>query len=129
MFVYLPSGEVTPSSSHPVCRRNASRTSSAPSYLRGRDRYASAAGPTATFRTARRASAGLATIGPTRGSARVYVNGVLVKTVSLHATTTASRRLVFRITWSAAASRTIVIRVVGTAGHPRVDLARVGTWD
>jgi hypothetical protein len=54
--------------------------------------------------------------------ARVHVNGVLAKTVSLSAPTTASRKIVFSTIWSRSTTRTIRIVVVGTARHPRVDV-------
>lgn len=56
------------------------------------------------------------------GSARVYVNGVLVKTVSLHAAASSGPRVVFATAWFTSAHRTVLIRVVGTSGHPRIDL-------
>jgi hypothetical protein len=52
----------------------------------------------------------------------VYVNGVLAKTVSLYAATSTARTVVYSRTWSSTATRTIIIKVVGTARHPRVDL-------
>jgi hypothetical protein len=97
-------------------------TGSNSAYWGGKDRYASAAGAEATFKVNGRSVAWIAATGPTRGSARVYVNGVHVDTVSLYAATSASRLVVWTRTWSSSTSRTIIIRVSGTAGHPRVDL-------
>ena len=54
--------------------------------------------------------------------ADVYVNGTLVKTVSLYASATSTKQVVFTKSWSSAAKRTIVIKVRGTSGHPRVDI-------
>jgi hypothetical protein len=98
------------------------RVGSSPSYWGGRARFATAAGAKATIKVTGRSFAWVASTGPTRGSARIYVNGVLVKTVSLYATTSSARQVVFATSWSTLATRTIVIRVVGTAGHARVDL-------
>jgi hypothetical protein len=64
----------------------------------------------------------IAPVGPTRGSAKVYVNGSLVATVSLYSASTSARQVVFAKSWSTSASRTVVIKVVGTAGHSRVDI-------
>ena len=58
--------------------------------------------------------------GPTFGSARVYIDGTLVKTVSLYATTPVDRKLAYVKTWTTASTHTIRVVVVGTAGHPRV---------
>ena len=90
--------------------------------LGGTLRSATAAGASATVTVTGRSFAWVAEVGPTQGSARVYVNGVLVKTVSLSAPTTASRRIVFSTIWSRSTTRTIRIVVVGTAHHPRVDV-------
>ena len=50
------------------------------------------------------------------------MNGVYVKTVSLYAATTSYRRVLVSLSWSTATSRTVKIVVVGTTGHPRVDV-------
>jgi hypothetical protein len=98
------------------------RTSTATSHWGGSAKYATTAGAKATFRFDGRSFAWIAAVGPTRGSARVYVNGVLVKTVSLYASASASRRVVYAQSWGTNATRTVVIRVVGTSGHSRVDI-------
>jgi hypothetical protein len=61
-------------------------------------------------------------VGPTRGSARVYLDGALFGTVSLYRADPGYRRVVFERSWTTSASHTIRIEVVGTSGHPRVDL-------
>ncbi|MFL5680216.1 MAG: hypothetical protein ACJ77B_06410 [Chloroflexota bacterium] len=94
-------------------------------YWGAADRYATAAGATAKVAVTGRSFAWIGAVGPSRGSARVYVDGVLVKTVSLYAPMSASRRVLFATTWATSATRTVVIIVVGTAGHPRVDLDAV----
>lgn len=98
------------------------RTTTSTSYWGGSAKYATAAGARARIRVTGRSFAWVAAVGPTRGSARIYVNGVYLRTVSLHAPTSASRRVVFVQHWSSSATRTIEIRVVGTSGRPRVDL-------
>lgn len=60
-----------------------------------------------------------------RASLKVYVNGVLTKTVSTYASTTSCKRVLFSLAWSTAASRKITIVVSATSGHPRVDLDAV----
>lgn len=91
-------------------------------YWAGYERYAKAAGATASFTFTGRAYALIGCVGPTRGSLKVYVNGVLVKTVSTYASTTTCRRVLFSLSWSTAASRTISVVASGTSGHPRVDV-------
>ena len=85
-------------------------------------RYATQAGATASITFTGRAFTWVGAVGPTRGTARVYVNGTFVKSVDLHATTAAARRLVYSVAWSTAALRTVTIRISGTAGHPRGDV-------
>jgi GH25 family lysozyme M1 (1,4-beta-N-acetylmuramidase) len=85
-------------------------------------RYATSAGASATYRFVGIGIAWVSYRGPNRGSARVYVDGVYRGTVSLYASSYLARQVVFAMNWSANASHTLQIVVVGTAGHPRVDL-------
>jgi hypothetical protein len=85
-------------------------------------RYATAAGASATFRFSGSSVAWVAARGTSRGSARVYVDGVYEKILSLRASTSAYRSIVFARNWSTVGTHTIKIVVVGTAGHPRVDV-------
>ena len=62
------------------------------------------------------------TRGTTRGKAKVYVDGVYAATVNLWASSGHSRSIVFARNWSTSGAHTIRIVVVGTAGHPRVDI-------
>jgi len=64
----------------------------------------------------------LAYRGPNRGSAKVYIDGVYVTTVSLYATTYQSRQVAFGRNWSRNATHTVRIVCVGTAGHSRIDI-------
>jgi hypothetical protein len=60
--------------------------------------------------------------GPDRGSAKVYVNGVLRATVSTYSATKVNRAVV----WNGATSLgTVKVVNAGTAGHPRIDLDAV----
>lgn len=94
----------------------------ATSYSGGRLRYATAAGAWASY-TFTGASVGwVASRGPTRGAAEVYVDGVYKKTISLYAATYQSKRIVYVFNWTANGRHTIKIVVLGTAGHPRVDV-------
>jgi hypothetical protein len=84
--------------------------------------YATAAGAWARFTFTGRQVAWASYRAPTRGSAYVYVDGRYLTTVGLWATTNRPRTVVFRWTWPDSAQRTVEVRVVGTAGRPRVDI-------
>jgi spore germination protein YaaH len=88
----------------------------------GSVRYATAAGASAAYSFTGRAIAWVTTLGPDRGAAKIYVDGVLVTTIDLHATSTSYRRVAFAKSWSAAGTHSLRIVVVATAGRPRVDV-------
>ena len=91
-------------------------------YVAGRERYSRAEGAKATFSFMGSQVAWVAAIGPSRGRARVYVDGVLIQTVNLNAASTLTRRIVFTRSWSSAGAHKVKVVVLGTAGHPRVDV-------
>jgi subtilisin len=64
----------------------------------------------------------VATRGPKRGKARIFIDGVLAAKIDLYAPSNQFRRVVFRRSWSAAGNHTITVEVRGTSGRPRVDL-------
>ena len=76
----------------------------------------------ATFGFTGRQVAWIAVRGPTRGSARVAIDGSRVGLVRLHADTVRFRKEVFVSAWMPSGSHRISVRVSGTAGHPRVDV-------
>jgi len=84
--------------------------------------YATAAGAEAEHTFTGSSVAWVAYRGPTRGSADVYLDGVLQATVSLYSTTTQSRTIAFAYTWGNEGTHTIRIVVVGTPEHPRIDV-------
>ena len=59
-------------------------------------------------------------VGPTRGRARVFIDGALVKIVDLQRSSFTARKAVFTRSWTTPGKHTLVIEVVGTAGHPYV---------
>lgn len=95
---------------------------SASGYLGGAVRTSSRSGAKASVTFTGRSFAWVATTSPTRGKARVYVNGTLLRTVDLYARTVRHRQVVFTMTWTTSVARTVEIRVLGTAGRPRVDI-------
>jgi hypothetical protein len=59
-------------------------------------------------------------VGPTRGSAIVYLDGAPIATISTHATVYSARRLLFSRDLPSAGPHTIAIEAVGTSGHPMI---------
>jgi hypothetical protein len=93
------------------------------SYLRyagGAAKYATRAGAAATFTFNGTKVIWFGPVGPTRGQARVLVDGVYVRTVNLQASSFTAHKAVFSKSWSTTGRHTLVIQVVGTAGHPYV---------
>jgi CSLREA domain-containing protein len=97
-------------------------TSSNAVFSGGSVRYAKAAGASATYTATGRAYAFVTTTGPTRGKAKIYVNGVLKATVDLYSASEAYRVQAWSIGYSTSSSRTIKVVVLGTSGRPRADL-------
>ncbi len=89
-------------------------------YAGGAVTYATSAGATATLRFTGANVVWYGPVGPTRGQARVRIDGKLVATVDLHASSFTARRALFSKTWPTAGSHTLVIEVVGTRGRPYV---------
>jgi hypothetical protein len=76
----------------------------------------------ATFTTSSaRTISWIATKAATRGSAKIYVDGVLRATVSLYAATT-FKSLAYTIDFGSDGAHTIEIVNVGTVGHPSIDV-------
>lgn len=82
--------------------------------------YATAAGASATFTFTGTQVTWNGPTGPTRGKAKVYVDGTYVKTVNLYRRTFDARATLFRTGWKAAGEHTLTIVVVGTKGRPMV---------
>ena len=97
-------------------------SSASPGYLGGRSLRSGEAGATATFSFVGSQVAWFGTRTASRGRASVYVDGRYVRTVDLHRATAAYRRILFRHGWPHSGPHTLEIRVVGTAGHPYVDV-------
>jgi hypothetical protein len=91
-----------------------------PAYAGNAVRYAKVVGSRATFAFNAHAVTWFGPVGPTRGRARVVVDGKLVTTVDLHAHDFTARKAIFTKTWSKNGRHTLAIEVVGTAGRPVV---------
>lgn len=105
-----------------VTRTGKWKSASGSMYWGSAARYSVKAGATTSMTFTGRTVGWVSRMGPDRGRAEVYVNNVLVKTVDLYAASYSNQRVVWAQTWDSAATRTVKIRVVGTAGRPRVDL-------
>jgi hypothetical protein len=106
-----------------VLRYSGSWAYSYPSAALGdRVRRTTTAGAKASVTFTGRSYGWIATMGPTRGKAAVYVGGTKVATVDLYAPTTRYRQVVFTKTWTTSASRTVTIKALGTPGRPRIDV-------
>jgi spore germination protein YaaH len=86
------------------------------------DWFATAPGASVNYTFAGRAVGFVTTRGPDRGAVKVYLDGSLVATVDAHAASLGFRSVAWSRTWATSGTHTIRLVVVGTAGHPRVDL-------
>ena len=64
----------------------------------------------------------VASKGPKRGVAKVYLDGVLSRTVDLYAATVADRIVAATAAWPTQGTHTIKVVVSGTAGRPIVEV-------
>lgn len=105
-----------------VAYRGAWSVESGAAWTGGSVHSSQVAGARATLTFTGRGVAWVAATGPDRGKARIYVNGVLLRVVDLHATSARSATIVLRKAWSTTATRTIRIVVAGTPGRERIDV-------
>lgn len=103
-----------------IVYRGAWTLASHTSYAGRAVKYATQAGATASFTFSGKRIIWYGPVGPTRGQARIRVDGLYVKTVDLRTNAFTARRAIFSASWKASAKHTIVIEVVGNAGHPYV---------
>ncbi len=88
----------------------------------GSFRSATTAGASATYTFTGSSVGWVTSTGPTRGTARIYVDGVYAGPISLYSSTTRARWVVFARSWATNGIHSIRVVVVGTPGHPRVDV-------
>ena len=91
-------------------------------YWGGTAKYASTASSTASYSFTGRSFAWVSLKASTRGKANVYVDGVLKATIDLRSTTTLKQQVVWQTTFATSARHTVMIKVLGTSGRPRVDV-------
>ena len=85
-------------------------------------KYSTSSGASASYSFTGSSIAWVASKGPNRGSADVYIDGVLKATVSLHSTSYLNQRIVYAFNWSLNGTHTIRIVNRATSGHPRIDI-------
>jgi hypothetical protein len=89
----------------------------ATSYAGGRVSYASNPGATASITFTGSRIAWYGPVGPTRGKARIVIDGVAQKTVDLHRSSFQPRTLLYSRSWKSAGRHSLVIEVLSTRGH------------
>lgn len=85
-------------------------------------KYATRPGATATVTFTGKRITWYGPVGPTRGKARVSIDGKVVKTVDLHRTGFSAHVAVFSKSFAKKSAHTLTIEVLGTARHPMVAL-------
>lgn len=89
-----------------------------PSALGGSVRESIQSGASVTFTWGARDLAWVAERGPDHGKARVYIDGILIRTVDLYAASPQPRRMVFTRHFATLGTHTIRIVGLATAGRP-----------
>jgi glucose/arabinose dehydrogenase/PKD repeat protein len=123
-WMYGPTSRITAISQASSAVRYAGTWSNATSttiWWGGTAKASSTAGSTASYTFTGRAIAWVAVKAPTRGKAQIFINGVLKATVDLYASTVLKQHVIWQ-TSGGVATRTIMIKVLGTAGRPRIDV-------
>jgi gametolysin peptidase M11 len=88
----------------------------------GAAKYATAKGASATFTCLCEAIAWVTDEDTTHGSANVYVDGVLKKTVNTQSSAAKNRIVVFKVGWATDGTHTVKIVNLATSGHPRLNV-------
>jgi Transglycosylase-like domain len=89
-------------------------------YAGGAVRYSTRAGATATVTFTGKRITWYGPVGPTRGKARILVDGVAIRTVDLHRSAFKGHAALYSRSWTAKGTHTLTIQVVGTKRHPMV---------
>jgi hypothetical protein len=97
-------------------------TSTSAGYSGGSTRVRGVKNASATFTFTGQAVSLISTVTRSRGKARIYVDGKFQSDVNLYSATTGYRRAVWGKTWTTTATHTIKVVVLGTSGHPTVDV-------
>ena len=95
-------------------------TSTSSAYWGASALVSSTTSATVTLHATASSVAWISRVGPTRGTARVYLDGVQVATINLFAATSGGPRIVWAQNTHSHRAHVVVIKVSGTRGHPSV---------
>jgi hypothetical protein len=90
-------------------------------FLGGSTRYSTRVGASFNLSFTGRAVAFVSTKALNRGKAEIWVDGVKVATIDLRSSSTKYRQVVWQKAWPTSGAHTVQVKVLGTAGRPRVD--------
>ena len=96
------------------------RPARSPGYAGGSVRYATNAGDTASIMFTGRRVEWYGPVGPTRGEARIIIDGVAQKAIKLTMSNFRPRTLLYSASWKTAGRHTLVVEVLATHGHKLV---------
>ncbi len=113
-------GRVSNESSNAIAYKGTWRRAQHGGYGGGTVAYAKSKGASATFTFTGTSVRWSGPLGPTRGKAKVYVDGSYVKTVNLYRRSFDARATLFRAGWRDGGKHTLKIVVVGTPGRAMV---------
>jgi len=99
------------------------------SYTGGSVRQAKYSGQTATFTFSGQQVVWVGPKGPTRGQARVWIDGERITTVDLYASRFVPRTRLFTHRFGGSGAHTLVIEVLGTRGRPVVAIDEFVVWN
>jgi hypothetical protein len=91
-------------------------------YYGGGAKWSATGGAKATFNFTGRSIAFVSRLGPTKGRARIYLDGALVVTLDLYASSYQSQRVAWARNFAAAGKHSVSVIVMGTPTRPRVDV-------
>ena len=89
-------------------------------YLGDRVRYATARGASATTRFTGTAISWVGPTGPTRGKARIYLDGRAIKTVDTYSRSFRPTQVLYTVTLDTYSTHTFKVVTLGTSGHPMI---------
>ena len=96
------------------------KTAAHHAYAGDKVRYAKAAGASVTFEFTGKRVRVYGPLGPTRGKAKVYIDGKYARTINLYRGSFDARAKLFETGWKTSKAHTLRIVVQGTKGHPMV---------
>ena len=105
---------------------NSVYTNAASSFYNDTVRYSVAGGEYVTYRFTGKSFHLIGTKGATRSQAKIYIDGVYVRTVDEYSATARFRQRLYYTGWAAAGTHAIKIENLATAGRPRFDIDAIG---